>query len=173
MKRTMKKVLMVNFVYIASAISIAFTSATPTKAINTNFTGVWAINIDQSHFGPAPQYAAVRQWTFIQTDKVLDMKWIVVDAEGTTSAKAEKINLGGKVNISISQPGNITRKTTGIFSNDGKLLTTTTEYSQPNNPDMVRYTIIREFQLQDGGKKLNLKMATPGYTLDLFYDKKD
>jgi hypothetical protein len=136
-----------------------------------NFSGTWNLNIAHSQFGKTPQYAAVKKWTFFQSSKEIRVRWIVVDEAGNETEKTEEITLDGKVNTSISQPGDVTRKTGGEFSSDGKVLLTKTDYSKPGEPDQIHYTISKEFKLAPSQKQLTLKMTTPAYVLLLVYDK--
>ena len=150
MKRTILKLTLTLTAIISLSISYA-------QAQQTNFSGKWLINESQSSFGNRDKLAVFKQLDIKQSTAQLDVTGTRFDdvPAGTDKSTNTKYITDGSKQTSIL-PNKRTMTATVNWSKDGKTITRSSDYSEPNDPDTKSYESKEVWSLSADGRHLTL-----------------
>jgi hypothetical protein len=157
------------FLYKTLTCAIVLILVLNSKAQQTNFSGVWKLNLDKSDFGNVPSKAATQFYQIEQGKQEITLKWTTKNNANEDVESSQRLLLDSTA-ASALLPSQRTRVMAAKFSVDGKSLLISKSYSKANNPNDNDYVLKETWRLINGGKELLVELNSPVYTIKAIYE---
>ena len=168
MTTLLKNKLIKSAIYISIVIFV-FAATISANAQQINFSGQWKLNTSKSEFGKVPPYAAVKQFDIQQQNNVISIKRVTIDEKDKEYITSERDDINSKPE-SFLMADHRTKTNTLSWSEDGKMLTTVSTYSAPDDPTDITSKISQTWSISSAGEFV-VTLTTKSYTIKAVYDK--
>lgn len=147
----------VNHKFVTLILLIFLYSFNTVHTFTNNFTGNWVLNLSESKMGNTPSWLAIKSFSILQNIDSIHISRTTTDVQGKETKTQEVVSLDGQTCISVL-PGKKFKKTTAIWSENGKQLMLKSKYYQASS-DSIEFTAQMILNLVEDKLKVQLSVG--------------